>query len=1108
MECTASLADGGSYLEERKVVTVLFADLVGFTSRSEAMDVEDVRGTLQPYHELLRRELERYGGTVEKFIGDAVMAVFGAPTAHEDDPERAVRAALSIQDAIVRLRETDPQLDLHVRIGVNTGEALVALDAKPAAGEGMASGDVVNTAARMQSAAPVDGVLVGEVTYRATGRAVEYAAAEPIAAKGKTGLVPVWVAHRVRAQLGSDVFRDLETPLVGRDRELGVLVDALELARSEATPRLVTVLGVPGIGKSRLTYELLRCVEEDPDLITWRQGRSLPYGEGVSFWAFGEIVKAQAGILHSDSAETTAEKLREAVIGLIEEERDAGWVEQNLYPLLGLTSAGELRGDRQAEAFAAWRRFVEALAAQRPTVLVFEDLHWADDALLDFLDYLVEWVAGVPLLIVSTARPELIERRRAFGGGTANATRIALSPLSDEETARLVAGLLEQAVLPAETQAAVLRRAEGNPLYAQEYVRMLQDQGLLVRDGDVWVLRQDVELPLPGNVQSLIAARIDALPAEEKAVVQDASVMGKVVWASAVGHIAGRGRWAVEEALHRLAAKQFLRQARSTSVEGETEYAFAHALIRDVAYQRIVRRARAEKHARAAEWVVGLATDRSDRAEMLAHHYWTALELTRAVGADTDSLAAKALDALITAGERALTLHAFSTAQGSFERALGLADDLSERGAIFVGLAKAEHRQFESPSARLWEARDAVQVAGMTLELAEIEAMIGVSLANNGRVEEGFQHASDAAQLAEGLSASPTKGWILNQLASFYAQLPSLPSERAVELATEALSIGDELADDDIQMQALLFRGQARLSLEDPSGMDDVERSVEMATMKVTSSSLVALNNAAAQYWKLAELQKWRNLCLILRERARELGNAFWGDVADVMVEVVARYEEGEWDEALEGIRRSAGASVSGPVRPYYESWATARIAASRGEIAAANAAVEQVLATGEAQGQPSPLAGARALAGIVALRDAATDKARVHAAEALAVWLNDPLGSGWMLRDLMPLLPLIGRTEDVVSTIDQMRLHSGWHEAALAIAERDYRRAAAIYERVGARPAEAEARLDAADALIHQGEIEDGDRELDRSLAFWRSVGATAEIAKAELLRRRQATG
>jgi hypothetical protein len=289
--------------------------------------------------------------------------------------------------------------------------------------------------------------------------------------------------------------------------------------------------------------------------------------------------------------------------------------------------------------------------------------------------------------------------------------------------------------------------------------------------------------------------------------------------------------------------------------------------------------------------------------------------------------------------------------------------------------------------------------------------------------------------------------------------------------------------------------------------MDDVERSVHLATKNVTSSSLLVLNNASAQYWKLAELQKWRNLCLVLRERARELGNAFWGDVADVMVEIVARYEDGDWNDALENISRSAGASASGPVRPYYESWTTARIAVSRGEIAAANAAAEHTLAAGEAQGQPSPLAGAHALAGIVALHDANTDKARAHAGEALAVWLNDPLGSGWMLRDLMPLLPL-GRTEEVVSIIDQMRLRSGWHEAALAIVERDYRRAAEIYERVGARPAEAEARLDAADSLIHRGEIEEGDRELERSLAFWRSVGATAEIAKAESLRRRQATG
>ena len=288
--------------EERKVVTVLFADLVGFTSRSERMDVEDVRGTLAPFHALLRDELEHYGGTVEKFIGDAVMAVFGAPAAHEDDPERAVRAALSIRAAIDRLNDSEPDLDLHLRVGVNTGEALVVLSADAARGEAMVSGDVVNTAARLQAAAPVDGILVGETTYRATDRAVTYRSAEPVVAKGKTRPVVAWEALEARARLGVDVVQRPTTPLVGRGEEIGLVLDAFRRCRAESAVQLVTIVGVPGIGKSRLVWELLQAVERDPEFVTWRQGRSLPYGDGVTFWALGEMVKAQAGILDSDTA--------------------------------------------------------------------------------------------------------------------------------------------------------------------------------------------------------------------------------------------------------------------------------------------------------------------------------------------------------------------------------------------------------------------------------------------------------------------------------------------------------------------------------------------------------------------------------------------------------------------------------------------------------------------------------------------------------------------------------------------------------------------------------------------------------------------------------------
>jgi class 3 adenylate cyclase len=581
--------------EERKRVSVLFCDLVGFTSRSERLDIEDVRGLLSLYYARLRAELERFGGTVEKFVGDAVMALFGAPTAHEDDPERAVRAALAIRDAIAEFNQQDP--DLHVRVGVTTGEALVVLGARPSQGEGMASGDVVNTAARLQTAAPTDGVLVDEATFRATDRAITYRPAEPVTAKGKTEPVAVWQALGPRASLGVDVAQGPRTGLVGRERELELLRAALERARQEQTPQLVTLVGVPGIGKSRLVWELKELVEADPELITWRQGRCLPYGEGVALWALGEVVKAQAGILDTDPADAATAKLTQAVADLIADEREAAWVIGHLQPLVGLGVTATVGDDRRGEAFAAWRRFLEALAEQRPTVLVVEDLHWADDALLDFLDHLVDWAADVSLLILATARPDLLSRRPGWGGGKPNSSIVSLAPLSEQDTTRLVAELLGQ-ILPADLQAALLARAGGNPLYAEEYVRMLADRGPLKRIAGSWRLDWVEELPLPESVQGIIAARLDALTPEEKALLQDAAVLGKVSWLSALAALGDTQPMVLEDRLHALERKQLLRRERRSVVAAERQYAFRHVLVRDVAYAQLPRAARAERHRR------------------------------------------------------------------------------------------------------------------------------------------------------------------------------------------------------------------------------------------------------------------------------------------------------------------------------------------------------------------------------------------------------------------------------------------------------------------------------------------------------------------------------
>ena len=593
--------------QERKVVSVVFCDLVGFTSQAESMDPEDVAAILRPYHERVRSELERYGGTVEKFIGDAVMALFGAPLAHEDDPERAVRAAIAIREFAV-----DEGLEL--RVGITTGEALVQLDAQPDAGEGMASGDVVNTAARLQSAAPVNGVLVDETTYRATRHAVDYEEAEAVEAKGKTEPIAVWEAQTAHSRFGVDVAHEARAELVGRERELRVIRDAFERARHDRTPQLLTLVGVPGIGKSRLVYELSRIADADPELVTWRQGRCLAYGDGVTLWALSEIVKAQAGIVEQDSPGDVEQKLREAVADVLADTGDANWVESQLRSLVGLSAESELGDDRQQSAFAAWRRLLEAMAEQRPLVVVFEDLHWADESLLDFVDELVDWVTDVPLLAVATARPELLERRPGWGGGKLNATTLALPPLSEEQTAILIAQFLKRSVLPAESQQALLERAGGNPLYAEQFAELFLERG----SAD--------ELGLPETLQGIIAARLDGLADTEKDLLRDAAVIGKVFWASAV-----RNGSDPSTTLHSLERKGFVRRQKRSSVEGETEFAFSHALVRDVAYGQIARAERAQKHRGVAEWIEGLGRP-EDHAEMLAHHWHSAFELYRAAG--------------------------------------------------------------------------------------------------------------------------------------------------------------------------------------------------------------------------------------------------------------------------------------------------------------------------------------------------------------------------------------------------------------------------------------------------------------------------------------------
>ena len=1071
--CGAPLAAATPPRQERKVVTVLFADLVGFTSQAEEMDPEDVRALLGPYWERLRDELEGFGGTVEKFIGDAVVALFGAPVAHEDDPERAVRAALAIRDWVAE------ESDLHVRIGVNTGEAIVSLGARPSEGEGMASGDVVNTTARLQSAAPVDGILVGQQTFQATERAIEYREHDAIQAKGKASPVPVWEAVQARARFGVDLMRTDGAPLVGRDQELELLLGAFGRAADERTPQLVTLVGVPGIGKSRLLGELFGAIDAGDRLVRWRQGRSLPYGEGVSFWALGEMVKAEAGILETDATEAASRKLREALAALAEASETA-WLESHLGPLVGV-AADEPSGDRRAEAFAAWRRFFEALAEERPLVLVFEDLHWADDGLLDFVDQLVDWLTDVPVLVLGSARPELLARRPAWGGGKANASTISLAPLTDEDTARLVHGLLGQSVLPAEVQSTLLERAGGNPLYAEEFVHMVAERGR-------------GELELPGSIQGIISARLDALDPTDKALLQDAAVVGKVFWPGALAAIGDRDRFEVEERMPALERRELVRRARRSSMASESEYAFRHVLVRDVAYGSIPRAERADRHRRAAEWIESLGRP-EDQADLLAHHYLSALELGRAAGVDVGVLAESAAHALLRAGERAFGLNAFASAAHFFEEALGLGVADDERPRVLFRLGAALHRSGDERRAeRLEEARDALLEANDPETAAEACALLAEVRWDQGQNDRGREELDRAQELVRGRPPSPSAARVLVEV-SRYAML-SDQTEEAIRTGRKALAMAEQLGLDELVPGALINIGSARANAGDDGGVVDLERAVEIAEAANNPDLARAYNNLAAMQENLEHAYE---LQLLGKEAAERLGNAPVGRFIEGQL-MLSAFDLGRWDEFVHEADEFIATCEAGS--PHYaESYARERradVLLARDDLESAAADAARALELARPAKDPQALQPALAVQIRVDLALGRLAEARRLARELLSLLETNTTSFGIMTLALHA--ETLGVADQLPAVLSRLPDRS-WTRGASAVFEGDFERAAEIAAEHAARVDEAELRLRAAEALVAKGRRADADVQLGAALAFYRSVGATRYVRQGEAL-------
>ena len=899
--CGGSLDEGRAPTsEERKVVSVLFVDLVGFTARSDQSDPEDVRSTLRVYHERLKREIERFGGTVEKFVGDAVMAVFGAPVAHEDDAERAVRASLHIAEAIEELNEERPRLDLAIRAAVNTGEAVVTLGARPEAGEGFVTGDVVNVASRLQGIAPVGGVVVGELTYRATRGVIEYEELEPVIVKGKGEALAVWRALAARSRFGVDVEQRTQVPLIGRDRELNLMRELFGRLEADATVQLVTVVGEPGVGKSRLVWEFQRFVDDLPDIVYWRQGRCLPYGEGITFWALGEVVKSHAGILESDTPEGAAAKLDLALSAIVEEESERDWIRTRLEPLVGLGE--EAQAAEREESFTAWRSLLEAIASTRPLILVFEDLHWADAAMLAFVQHLADWASGVPLLVLCTARPELYERDPNWGGGTRNHTAVSLSPLSSEETARLIGALLDQAVLPAETQSALLSRAGGNPLYAEEFIRMLLDRGVLTRRGASGDLASvEDAIPVPENVQALIAARLDTLPAHRKALLQDAAVIGKVFWAGALAEMGGLDGREVRESLHELARKELLRPARRPSIEGETEYAFWHLLVRDVAYGQIPRAARAAKHRAAAAWIEKIAGERvADNAELLVHHYTQALELARASGEDVSDLEDQARRFLMLGAERALRLDV-GKAKTLYERALALSqpgDPDRVRLLLFAN-------QLRATGASDWvrdlllgaldEARSREDVPG------EVEALawLGREAWLRGDTARQFLLLEEAARIVEGRPPSREVALVLSRLVGSHGLAGR--SAETLSVGERALPIVREFGSANDLAMVLQFHGGALIDGGDvDAGFDELREGLRVALESApAATACTAYVNLGDYTWFSEGPAKGQELyksAVELADRRGATGSRDWA----LMESMWTLYDLGAWDELLE----------------------------------------------------------------------------------------------------------------------------------------------------------------------------------------------------------------
>lgn len=886
---------------ELRLVSVLFADLVGFTTLSEARDPEEVRELLSRYFDTCRSIIERYGGTVEKFIGDAVMAVWGAPVAQEDDAERAVRAALDLVEAVAALGEEVRAPELAARAGVLTGTAAVTLGAK---GQGMVAGDLVNTASRIQSQSQPGKVLVGETTKRASEAAVAYQDAGTHELKGKAEPVPLYRALRVVAGRGGLLKSErLEAPFVGRDRELRLVKDVFHASTEDRRAHLVQVTGIAGIGKSRLAWEFFKYTDGLQAGYFWHRGRCLAYGQGVTYFALAEMVRGRAGILEAEDRESAITKLHAAVDEYVPDAEDRRFVFPRLAHLIGLE---ERTAPDKQDLFAAWRLFFERLSEQSPVLMVFEDMQWADPSLLEFIAYLMEWSRAYPLFVMSLVRPDSVAA--GLAATTRNATLIHLEPLSSADMDKLLIGLVPG--LPKPLAERIRGRAEGIPLYAVETVRMLLDRGLLVEEGSSYRPSGQIDtLEVPETLQALIAARLDGMSPEERQLAQDASVLGKTFTPQGLAAVSGHEENELQPVLTSLVAKEVLSVQADPRSPERGQYGFLQDLVRTVAYETLAKRDRRAKHLAAATYLEGAwSTDAEEIVEVVASHYLEAWRLDPDA-TDAQEIKGKAREMLVRAADRAAALAAAEEAQSAFQRAAELSETELERAALTERAGEmAEKRGLpEEAAIRYGEATRLFEEARQARRAARVQARLAGLEWLRGHPEQAIERMKRAHAGLAGDKPDPDLAVVVAQLGRFLALQGH--HQEAAPLLEEALHFAEQLELPEVYSQALSSRAVILLNSDrlDEAGWL-LRRSLDVALEHgLTAAAQRAYNNLAVV---LESQDRFAEVLALSEQRlelARRVGDRGW-ELDALTSSLATLLDLGRWEDAMVRAEEAKGA--------------------------------------------------------------------------------------------------------------------------------------------------------------------------------------------------------